>query len=113
ETVAHLIGRLLAEGVDLPTAMRRVCNRLDGAFTLVAVDRDTPDLVVGARRNSPLVVGVGQGETFLASDVAAFIEHSRDAIELGQDQVVTITPAGVTVTDFEGRAAEVRPYHVD
>jgi glucosamine--fructose-6-phosphate aminotransferase (isomerizing) len=113
ETVAHLVGGLLDQGVDLATAMRRVCNRLDGAFTLVAVDRDTPDLVVGARRNSPLVVGVGDGENFLASDVAAFIEHTRDAIELGQDQVVQITSAGVTVTDFEGREAEVRPYHVD
>ncbi|WP_152363028.1 glutamine--fructose-6-phosphate transaminase (isomerizing) [Microlunatus speluncae] len=113
ETVAHLISALLDQGIDLATAMRRVCNRLDGAFTLVAVDRDTPDLVVGARRNSPLVVGVGDGENFLASDVAAFIEHTRDAIELGQDQVVQITAAGVTVTDFEGRPADVRPYHVD
>ena len=79
-------------GVPLDEAMRTVCRRLHGAFTLVAVDRDNPDVVVAARRNSPLVVGVGQGENFLASDVAAFIEHTREAIELGQDQIVADHP---------------------
>ena len=71
--------------------MQRVCRQLDGAFTLVAVDAQDPDRVVAARRNSPLVVGLGEGENFLGSDVAAFIEHTREALELGQDQVVTIT----------------------
>ncbi|MFF1795356.1 glutamine--fructose-6-phosphate transaminase (isomerizing), partial [Kitasatospora sp. NPDC058263] len=72
-----------------------------------------PDVVVGARRNSPLVVGRGEGENFLASDVAAFIAHTREAIELGQDQVVELRRDGVTVTDFDGNPAEVREYHVD
>ncbi len=93
--------------------MQHVCTRLHGAFTLVAIDAEDPDRVVAARRNSPLVVGVGDGENFLASDVAAFIEHTRDALELGQDQVVTITREGVEVTDFEGRPAEAKAYHVD
>ena len=75
--------------------MRAVCRRLEGAFTLVAIDRTQPDLVVGARRNSPLVVGIGEGENFLASDVAAFVDHTRDALELGQDQVVAITADAV------------------
>ncbi len=113
EVVAHLLGRELDEGFDLTAAMRTVCRRLDGAFTLVAVDALDATSVVAARRNSPLVVGVGQGEHFLASDVAAFIEHTRDAIELGQDQVVTITRNAVAVTDFDGVEAEVRAYHVD
>jgi glucosamine--fructose-6-phosphate aminotransferase (isomerizing) len=93
--------------------MQHVCRRLHGAFTLVAVDAQDPDRVVAARRNSPLVVGVGEGENFVASDVAAFIEHTREALELGQDQVVTITREGVEVTDFAGNPAEARPYHVD
>jgi glucosamine--fructose-6-phosphate aminotransferase (isomerizing) len=113
EVVAHLLGRELDEGFDLTAAMRTVCRRLDGAFTLVAVDALDATSVVAARRNSPLVVGVGQGEHFLASDVAAFIEHTRDAIELGQDQVVTITRDAVAVTDFDGVEAEVLAYHVD
>jgi glucosamine--fructose-6-phosphate aminotransferase (isomerizing) len=113
EIAAHLLERELDAGADLTTAMQHVCGRLEGAFTLVAVDARDPDHVVAARRNSPLVVGLGEGENFLASDVAAFIEHTRDALELGQDQVVTITRDGVVVTDFAGAPAEGRPYHVD
>ena len=113
EIVAQLLGAEVSAGAPLAEAMRAVCRRLHGAFTLVAVDRDTPGTVVAARRNSPLVVGVGEGENFVASDVAAFIEHTREAIELGQDQVVTITADTVEVTTFAGEPAEVRPYHVD
>ena len=111
EIVAHLLGRW-SRGCRAAEAMRPVCNRLDGAFTLVAVDAQEPDMVVAARRNSPLVVGVGDGENFLASDVAAFIEHTRDAIELGQDQVVQITPRP-SPSPTSRATAEVRPYHVD
>ncbi|WP_407913028.1 glutamine--fructose-6-phosphate transaminase (isomerizing) [Kitasatospora sp. NE20-6] len=111
EVVAHLLGE--AYDGDLAEAMRAVCRRLDGAFTLVAVHADAPDVVVGARRNSPLVVGRGEGENFLASDVSAFIAHTREAIELGQDQVVELRREGVLVTNFDGTPAEVREYHVD
>ncbi len=113
EVVAHLLGVQVEAGLALDEAMRTVCRRLNGAFTLVAVDALNPDVVVAARRNSPLVVGVGEGENFVASDVAAFIEHTREAIELGQDQVVQITRNGVQITTFDGRPADVRPYHVD
>jgi glutamine---fructose-6-phosphate transaminase (isomerizing) len=113
EVVAHLLAEAYSSGGDLAEAMRQVCRRLEGAFTLVAVHADEPGVVVGARRNSPLVVGVGDGEMFLASDVAAFIAHTRDAIELGQDQVVELGRDGVTVTGFDGLPADVREYHVD
>ncbi|MCT2547802.1 glutamine--fructose-6-phosphate transaminase (isomerizing) [Streptomyces atratus] len=113
EVVAHLLAEAFSACADPAEAMRQVCRRLEGAFTLVAVHADAPGTVVGARRNSPLVVGVGEGESFLASDVAAFIAHTRAAIELGQDQVVELRREGVTVTDFDGRPAEVRKYHVD
>ncbi|OEJ94807.1 glutamine--fructose-6-phosphate transaminase (isomerizing) [Streptomyces thermolilacinus] len=113
EVVAHLLAEAHSSTADLAEAMRQVCRRLEGAFTLVAVHADEPDVVVGARRNSPLVVGVGEGESFLASDVAAFIEHTRSAIELGQDQVVELRRDGVVITDFDGAPADVRSYHVD
>ena len=116
EAVAHLLEeetRSLDGSVDLAEAMRRVCRRLEGAFTLVATHVEAPDVVVGARRNSPLVAGRGDGENFLASDVAAFIAHTRDAVELGQDQVVEVRRDAITVTDFDGKPAEVREYHVD
>jgi glutamine---fructose-6-phosphate transaminase (isomerizing) len=113
EVVSHLLENEVLAGADLTTAMQDVCQRLEGAFTLVAVDALDASAVVAARRNSPLVVGVGEGENFLGSDVAAFIEHTREALELGQDQVVTITATGVAVTGFDGSPAEGRPYHVD
>ncbi|WP_229051825.1 glutamine--fructose-6-phosphate transaminase (isomerizing) [Aeromicrobium sp. Leaf350] len=113
EVVAFLVADRLAAGDDLPDAVRAVARRLQGAFTLVICDALTPDVVVGARRNSPLVVGRGEGENFLGSDVAAFIEYTREAVELGQDQVVVITPDDITVTDFDGAPAETTTFTVD
>jgi glucosamine--fructose-6-phosphate aminotransferase (isomerizing) len=99
--------QLLAEG------MRRTVRRLEGAFTLLATDVDVPGAVVAARRNSPLVVGRGNGENYLASDVSAFIEHTREAVELGQDQVVLITPDSIEITDFLGAPAVGKEFHID
>ncbi|UGQ14588.1 glutamine--fructose-6-phosphate transaminase (isomerizing) [Yinghuangia sp. ASG 101] len=114
EVVCHLLAEEFAPaGGDAAEAMRRVCRRLEGAFTLVAVHADAPDVVVAARRNSPLVVGRGDGENFLASDVAAFIAHTREAVELGQDQVVELRRDSVTITDFLGNPGTFREYHVD
>jgi glucosamine--fructose-6-phosphate aminotransferase (isomerizing) len=113
EIAAQLLEREVLAGATLTEAMQAVCRVLEGAFTLVAVDAEDPDRVVAARRNSPLVVGLGEGENFLGSDVAAFIEHTREALELGQDQVVTITREGVEVSDFDGRPAQGVRYHVD
>jgi len=113
EVAAHLLEDQLDAGHDLTVAMQRVCCVLEGAFTLVATDAHDPARVVAARRSSPLVVGLGDGENFVGSDVAAFIEHTRDALELGQDQVVTITREGVSVTGFDGSPSEGTRYHVD
>lgn len=113
EIAAHLLSRELQQGTGLAGAMRAVVNRLEGAFTLVAIDSSAEGRVVAARRNSPLVVGVGTGENFVASDVAAFIEHTREAIELGQDQIVEITADEVRITDFQGNPADYRAFHVD
>ncbi|MEP6560541.1 MAG: glutamine--fructose-6-phosphate transaminase (isomerizing), partial [Nakamurella sp.] len=116
EVVAHLLGAAYADGPtagDLPASMAAVCRGLDGAFTLVAVHADVPEMLVAARRNSPLVVGVGDGEMFVASDVAAFIGHTRDAVELGQDQLVVITPAGYQITSFTGGEVIYTPFQVD
>ncbi|ANS78691.1 Glucosamine--fructose-6-phosphate aminotransferase [Serinicoccus hydrothermalis] len=112
EVVAHLLERAFAGSGDLTEAMREVVGTLEGAFTLLAVHADQPDVVVGARRNSPLVVGLGEGENYLGSDVAAFIGHTRQALELGQDQIVTITPDSCSVINFDGSPSEGKAYEV-
>ncbi|MBB6391124.1 glutamine--fructose-6-phosphate transaminase (isomerizing) [Microbacterium thalassium] len=113
EVAAVLLGREYeANGGALVAAFRATVARLEGAFTLLAVHEDHPGLVVGARRNSPLVIGLGEGENFLGSDVAAFVEHTRSALAIGQDEIVAITPEGVTVTDFTGHPVEVEPFEV-
>ncbi|WP_169166320.1 glutamine--fructose-6-phosphate transaminase (isomerizing) [Cellulomonas taurus] len=113
EVVAHLLSAAYDEVGDLAEAMRTVVRGLHGTFTLLAVHADHPDTVVGARHDSPLVVGLGDGANYLGSDVAAFIARTDRALELAQDQVVTITPDAVVVTDFHGNAAEGREYTVD
>ncbi len=113
EVAAHLLAAEHADTADLAEAMRRVCRRLEGAFTLVAVHADQPDVVVAARRNSPLVVGRGEGENFLGSDVSAFIDYTREAMELGQDQVVELRREAITVTHLDGSPADVKEYHVN
>jgi glucosamine--fructose-6-phosphate aminotransferase (isomerizing) len=92
-----------------------VLRRLEGHFTLVFANADEPGTIVAARRSTPLVLGVGDGEMFVASDVAAFIEYTRDAVELGQDQAVVITADGYRISDFHGHRidAPVRQFHVD
>jgi len=112
EVAAQLIARAYRETGDLVAAFRAVVNRLDGAFTLLATHEDHPGLVVGARRNSPLVIGLGEGENFLGSDVAAFVEHTRRALAIGQDEIVAITPDAVVVTDFDGNPVEPQPFEV-
>jgi glucosamine--fructose-6-phosphate aminotransferase (isomerizing) len=92
--------------------MRSVCKQIKGSFTLLAIHADAPSTIVGARRNSPLVVGVGQGENFLASDVAAFIAYTKIALELGQDEVVEITPGSVVVTDLSGQIVKSKQYEI-
>lgn len=113
EVAALLVGDAYRETGDLTTAMLQVVGRLEGAFTLLAVHADQPHVVVGARRNSPLVIGLGDGENFLGSDVAAFVEYTHRAMEIGQDQLVTIRPDSVEVVDFAGQPVTPSTFEVD
>ncbi len=113
ESVAHLLSDLRKEhGGDLTQAMRAAVKLLRGSFTLLAVHADDPERIVGVRRNSPLVAGIGDGENFLASDVAAFIDYTKRAIELGQDEIVTITPETIEIIDLDGKAVVAREYEI-
>jgi glucosamine--fructose-6-phosphate aminotransferase (isomerizing) len=111
EAVAHLLEERYAG--DIAAAVRGVCSELEGSYVLVVAHRDQPDVVVGARRNLPLVVGQGDGESFLASDVTAFIAHTRTARVVDQDQVVELRADGVRVTDLQGAVVDAPTFHVD
>ncbi|MET3859155.1 glucosamine--fructose-6-phosphate aminotransferase (isomerizing) [Dietzia sp. 2505] len=116
EVAAHLLMCEMASGQhagDFVASCRAVLNRLEGAFTLVFSHAAHPGTLVAARRSTPLVLGVGEGEMFLGSDVAAFIEHTREAVELGQDNVVVLRADGYEITDLSGAPAEGRPFHID
>jgi glucosamine--fructose-6-phosphate aminotransferase (isomerizing) len=112
EVAALLVGREYEKTGDLTESLRRVVGRLEGAFTLLVMHEEQPGVVVGARRNSPLVIGLGDGENFLGSDVAAFVEFTKRAVAIGQDQIVTIRPDSVVVTDFLGNTVEAEEFEI-
>lgn len=113
EVAAHLIAREFAAVGDLPTAFAKVVNRLHGAFTILVIHEDQPDVVLAARRNAPLVIGVGDGENFLGSDVAAFVEHTKRAISVGQDEIVILRADSVEVRTFDGKPVQPEEFVVD
>lgn len=112
EVAAVLLGQEFDKDHDLRAAFARTVTQLEGAFTLLAVHADDPGLVVAARRNSPLVIGLGEGENFLGSDVAAFVAYTQRALAIGQDQMVFITADSVEVRHFDGRPAEPEAFEV-
>lgn len=113
EVVAHHLALRLKETGDLTEALRETVGELEGSFTIVALAGSEPDRVVAARRNSPLVVGLGDGENFVGSDVAAFVGQTKRAIEMGQDEIVTITATTVEIQTFEGETVERDEFTVD
>lgn len=113
EVAAHLVGRAFRDTGDLTAAMQQAVQRLEGAFTLLVVHADQPGVVVGARRNSPLVVGLGDGENFMGSDVAAFVAYTQRALSIGQDEIATIRPDGVDVIHFDGTPATPTEFEVN
>ncbi|MFJ2978322.1 glutamine--fructose-6-phosphate transaminase (isomerizing) [Curtobacterium sp. NPDC087082] len=113
EVAAHLVARSFRATGDLTAAMQQAVQRLEGAFTLLVVHADQPGVVVGARRNSPLVVGLGDGENFMGSDVAAFVAYTQRALAIGQDEIATIRPDGVDVIHFDGTPASPSEFEVN
>lgn len=116
EVAAHLMALAYNEGEtagDVEASALHVLNRLEGAFTLLFLHADHPDCIIAARRSTPLIVGVGENEMFLGSDVAAFIEHTRDAVELGQDNAVIITADSYHIVEFDGTPVDGRPFTID
>lgn len=116
EVAAHLLAKAYNEGEtagDFKASSLSVLNRLEGAFTVLFTHADHPDTIIAARRSTPLIVGVGDGEMFLGSDVAAFIEYTKDAVELESDSVVVMTKDSYEVLNFDGTPSEGKPFTID
>jgi len=113
EVAAHLVAAEFEKTGDLPTAFTNVVQRLHGAFTILVIHQDQPDVVLAARRNAPLVIGVGDGENFLGSDVAAFVEHTKRAISVGQDEIVILRANEIEIRTFAGAKVTPVEFQVD
>ena len=113
EVAAHLIAKEYEASKDLVSAFGKVVNRLHGAFTILVIHEDFPDLILAARKNAPLVIGLGEGENFLGSDVAAFVEHTKRAISVGQDEIVILRPSGVEIQGFDGHKVDSKEFTID
>ena len=112
EVAAHLLASEFAKTGDFEKSFVSVANALQGAFTILAINKSDPGLVMAARRNSPLVIGVGEGENFLGSDVAAFVDYTKTAISVGQDQIVKLRADGFELIDFNGNPVEHEEFKV-
>jgi glucosamine--fructose-6-phosphate aminotransferase (isomerizing) len=111
EIVAHLVEQE-GRGDGLVAAVRRALTQLRGLFALVLISADEPNTIVTVRNGPPVVVGLGKDEYFVASDIPAILSHTRDVVFLDDREIAVITRAGVTFTDFEGRAKTKTPQHV-
>jgi len=112
EVVAHLVESHLKRGGGFEAAVRRTVDELEGIYALVLMDAQDPQRLMGARRGPPLVVGLGEGENFLASDIPALLPYTREFFFLDDGEMVTITPREVRITDARGEAVTRAPQRI-
>jgi glucosamine--fructose-6-phosphate aminotransferase (isomerizing) len=113
EVAAHLVAAEYKKSGNLLESFRAVVRRLHGAFTILVMDEDEPNVILAARRNAPLVIGLGDGENFLGSDVAAFVEHTKRAIAVGQDEIVILKADSVVIESFSGEPVMHEEFTID
>lgn len=112
EVVAKILAQQYRKHCDMTKALQKTCQQLEGTFTLLAIHEDYPETVFAARKNSPLIIGLGENENFLSSDVSGFLEYTKNALELEQNQIVQVTPNQIIITDFQGNPTQGKPYTV-
>lgn len=106
EVVAHLIAQEYDKTKSLTKAVRAAVKRLKGAYALCVMHQDEPNLLIGTRKNAPLIVALGEGENYLASDSPAIIHYTKRVIYLDDDEIAVLTPSSVLITDVEGKQLE-------
>lgn len=114
ETIAHLVADEYSKTKDLELAVRNSVKKLQGAYALCVIHKDVPDLIIGARKHAPMLVGIGEGENFIASDTPAIIEYTKKTIYLDDNEIAVVTKDDVKVTDINGnvvtKKVEVLPW---
>ncbi|MCB8933335.1 MAG: glutamine--fructose-6-phosphate transaminase (isomerizing) [Fimbriimonadaceae bacterium] len=113
EVAAHVLGEEYGKGVPLEEAVRLGVKRLRGAYALVVVSKREPDKIVAARNASPLVVGLGEGENLLASDITALLPYTREVVIVEEDQIAVLTATDVAILDGDAREIPLKPMHID
>lgn len=104
ETVAHLVATKFAETKDLTEAVRLATKEIEGAYALAVIHQDVKNTIVATRRNAPLLIGIGEGENFIASDVPAIIQYTKKAMYLDDNQIATITPDSIKLIDINNNS---------
>ncbi len=112
EIIAHLVDEELKKTSDLKEAVRRALKQVQGAYAIVVLSESSPDVIVAAKNASPLVLGVGQGENFVASDVPAILEHTKKVIFLEEGEIAELTKEGIKICDLEGKAITRAPKEI-
>jgi len=113
EVIAHLLDEHTCAGLTLEEATRRTVSELRGSYAFLAISEKEPGTLVGARLNCPMVAGLGEGETFLASDLPPLLSHTRSALFLEDGEIVVARPEGIRLTDFAGNPRVRAPQHID
>lgn len=113
EVVAHLINYFYEQSGDIFESVLNALHRIEGSYALGVLCKDYPDRIIAARKESPLIVGLGEGENFIASDVPAVLEHTREVYFLDQKQVAVIYADHVDLFDEDGNKVIKEPYHVE
>src|SRR5262249_36606526 len=113
EIIAHLVDAALKDGArDLTEAVRRALNRVQGAYAIVVMSDQDPERLVAAKNASPLVVGLGDGETYIASDIPAILSHTRKMVFVDEGEIATVTRQGLALMDLDGRPIHREPREI-
>jgi len=113
EIVAHLIEEIIkTDGLGFEEAVRKAVQQLRGIFALSIISADEPDTIISVREGPPVVIGLGDGEFFVASDIPAILQHTRDIFYLGEKEIAVLTKDSVRVTDFDGNVVEPKMHRI-
>ena len=112
EVIAHLIERHTKRGLTLVQAVQGALKEVKGAYAIAVLKEEEPDILVGARNGCPLVAGLAQGGSFLASDIPAILNYTRDVLFLNDEEIIILSPEGIQIVDLEGNPVEKEPSKV-